>query len=468
MKTGHILGAALFAAVFAADPALADDVKVGAIYPLSGNAASAGKSELDAVALAVELVNTVHHELSALPSVGKGGLSNLGGAKIQLISADHQGKPEEGQSQTLRLITQEHVAAIIGAYHSNVSFTATAVSERQGIPFVVSDSVAANITSRGFKWLVRVTPVASDFAKNYMEYLGDMKKAGHKVETVAVVNENTDYGTSVGGTVVAQAKSHGFEVVAQIPYNANSSDVSAQVLQLKEKNPDCVIFVSYTADAILYMLFLLGVLVYLSLIKHVMRGPMLSQILSTFGLALLLRYSAFAYFKSDFRTLPESWLAGTINVSGIYVGKAQLVAGAIAGLLALGMHVLLTRTALGSRLLAVAEYRNAAMLMGIRPDRMQALAWGLSAASAGVAGALLANVYPFSPEVGQTFALTAFVVVALGGFGSVPGAMIAGTAIGLIEQVAAYGLGPIYKDVVVYGLFVAVLWVRPQGLLGKL
>jgi branched-chain amino acid transport system permease protein len=99
---------------------------------------------------------------------------------------------------------------------------------------------------------------------------------------------------------------------------------------------------------------------------------------------------------------------------------------------------------------------------------MQALAWGLSAASAGIAGALLATVYPFSPEVGQTFALTAFVVVALGGFGSVPGAMIAGIAIGLIEQAAAYGLGPIYKDVVVYGLFVAILWVRPQGLLGKL
>jgi branched-chain amino acid transport system substrate-binding protein len=253
MKTRHIIGAALLAAALATGPALAEDVKVGAIYPLSGNAASAGKSELDAIALAVELVNTVHPELSALPSVGKGGLSNLGGAKIQLITADHQGKPEEGQSQTLRLITQEHVAAMIGAYHSNVSFTATAVSERQGIPFVVGDSVAANITSRGFKWLVRVTPVASDFAKNYMEYLADMKKAGHKVETIAVVNENTDYGTSVGGTLLTQAKSHGFEVVAQIPYNANSSDVSAQVLQLKEKNPDCVIFVSYTADAILYM-----------------------------------------------------------------------------------------------------------------------------------------------------------------------------------------------------------------------
>ena len=254
MKKGYFLGAVLIAAGFAAGSALAaDNVKVGAIYPLSGNAASAGKSELDAIALAVELVNGSYPDLASLPSVGKGGLSNMGGAKIQLITADHQGKPEEGNAQTLRMITQEHVAAMIGSYHSNVTFTATAVAERQGIPFVVGDSVAANIMNRGFKWVVRVTPIASDFAKNYMEYLGDMKKAGHKVETVAVVNENTDYGTSIGSTVVEQAKSHGFNVVAQIPYNANTTDVSAQVLQLKEKNPDCVIFITYTADAILYM-----------------------------------------------------------------------------------------------------------------------------------------------------------------------------------------------------------------------
>jgi len=216
------------------------------------------------------------------------------------------------------------------------------------------------------------------------------------------------------------------------------------------------------------VLFLLGVLVYMALIKHVLRGPMLAQILSTFGLALLLRYSAFFIFKSDFRTLPESALSGTLNLGGIYVGKPQLLAGVVAGVLALAMHLLLTRTALGSRLLAVAEDRNAAMLMGIRPDRMQALAWGLSAASAGIAGALMAIAYPFSPSVGETFALTAFVVVSLGGFGSVPGAMIAGLIIGLVEALAAYQFGPIYKDVVVYGLFVAVLWVRPQGLLGRL
>jgi branched-chain amino acid transport system permease protein len=216
------------------------------------------------------------------------------------------------------------------------------------------------------------------------------------------------------------------------------------------------------------VLFCLGALVYMGLIKHVMRGPMLAQILSTFGLALLLRYSAFYVFQSDFRTLPESSLSDTINMAGIFVSRAQLVAGVVAGLLALGMHILLTRTPLGSRMLAVAEDRSAAMLMGIRPDRMQALAWGLSAASAGIAGALMAIAFPFSPSVGETFALTAFVVVSLGGFGSVPGAVIAGLTIGLVEALAGYLIGPIYKDVVVYGLFVAVLWIRPQGLLGTL
>jgi branched-chain amino acid transport system permease protein len=224
---------------------------------------------------------------------------------------------------------------------------------------------------------------------------------------------------------------------------------------------------AYTPAAAV-VLFGLGAIVYMGLIRHVMRGPMLSQILSTFGLALLLRYAAFYVFKSDFQTLPDTALSSTINLGGIFVSKAQFVAGIVAGLLALGMHVLLTRTALGSRMLAVAEDRGAAMLMGIRPDRMQALAWGLSAASAGIAGALMAIAYPFSPSVGETFVLTAFVVVSLGGFGSVPGAVIAGFAIGLVQALAGYWIGPIYKDVVVYALFVAVLWVRPQGLLGRL
>ena len=125
----------------------------------------------------------------------------------------------------------------------------------------------------------------------------------------------------------------------------------------------------------------LGVVIYFSLIRHVARGPMLAQILSTFGLALLLRYSAFSLFSANFVSLPQSSLSGTINLAGIYlpVSAGQLVAGAVAIFLTMSLHMLLTRTTIGSKLLAVAEDRTAAMLMGIRPDRMQALAWGLSA-----------------------------------------------------------------------------------------
>lgn len=254
MRTKTLLAAAMLsAAALVVGPAAAADVKIGVIYPLSGNAANAGRSALAAVQLAADIINSPHPDLAALPGVGPGGLKNLDGAKIQIVSADHQGNPAEGQSQTLRLITQEKVAAMVGAYQSNVSFTATAIAERYGVPFIVGDSVAANITGRGFKWVFRTTPIASDFAANYMLFLADMKKAGRKVDSIAIVNENTDYGTSVAGTLLEQAKAKGFNVVAQIPYSANATDVTAQVLQLKDKKPDAVIFVSYTADAILYM-----------------------------------------------------------------------------------------------------------------------------------------------------------------------------------------------------------------------
>jgi len=214
------------------------------------------------------------------------------------------------------------------------------------------------------------------------------------------------------------------------------------------------------------LLFLLGVVIYFALIRYVLRGPIIGQILSTFGLALFLRYAAFFVFSANFVTLPETTLSGTQQMAGLFISIPRLVSGVAALALTLGLHLLLTRTTLGSRVLAVAENREAAMLMGIRPDHMQALAWGLAGASAGVAGAMIAMFYPISYDVGASLALIAFVVVALGGFGSVPGALLAGILIGLIEALSAYFFGPVFKDVVVYGLFVAVLWVRPQGLLG--
>jgi branched-chain amino acid transport system substrate-binding protein len=247
-----IVGVALLAGAISIPAQAADAVKIGVIYPLTGNAASAGQSAKDAVNLAAEIVNTAHPELKTLPLGATAGLPNLGGAKIELDEADHQGNPQVGQQQTVRLITQDHVAAMLGSYHSSVSLVATAVAERQGVPYLVADSVAANITSRGFKYTFRTTPYAPDFAKAYAEFLTELKKAGKKIDAIAVVNENTDYGTSVSASVLEAAKAADIKVAAQIPYNANSSDVSAQVLQLKSLQPDVVIFISYTSDIILY------------------------------------------------------------------------------------------------------------------------------------------------------------------------------------------------------------------------
>jgi branched-chain amino acid transport system substrate-binding protein len=243
---------AVLAAAVAVPAQGADAVKIGVIYPLTGNAASAGQSAKDAANLAVDIVNTAYPALKSLPLGPTAGLPNLGGAKIELDEADHQGNPQVGQQQTLRLITQDHVVAMIGSYHSSVTLVATAVAERQGIPYLVADSVATNITGRGFKWTFRTTPYAPDFAKAYAEFLTDLKKSGKKIDSLAIVNENTDYGTSVAASIVEAAKTTNIKLVGQIAYNANSSDVAAQVLQLKSLQPDAVIFISYTADAILY------------------------------------------------------------------------------------------------------------------------------------------------------------------------------------------------------------------------
>jgi branched-chain amino acid transport system substrate-binding protein len=247
-----MLAAALLASAFALPAHAADTIKIGVIYPLTGNAAPAGNSAKDAVELGLEIVNGEHPELKGIPLAETAGLPNLGGAKIELVSADHQGNPSVGQNQTLRLITQDKVVAMLGAYHSSVALTSTAAAERQGIPYLVADSVALNITQRGFKWTFRVGPIAPDFAKAYTTFLNELRKSGKTINSMAIVNENTDYGSSVAASVLEAAKAANIPVAAQIAYNANSTDVTAQVLQLKDKKPDAVIFISYTADTVLY------------------------------------------------------------------------------------------------------------------------------------------------------------------------------------------------------------------------
>jgi branched-chain amino acid transport system substrate-binding protein len=256
MKFKHIVGllsaAAMSVALAGAASAQDKTVKIGAIFPLSGNAASAGVHGKAAIETAVEIINSGNPALGNLPVTKNAGLKGLGGAKIEVVFADNQGSPAVGQNQALRLITEEKVVALTGAYQSGVTLTASAIAEKYGIPFVNGESVAANLTERGFKWFFRVTPVASDFAKIYLEFLKEMKAGGQKVDNIALVHENTEYGTSVANVITGLFKENGLAIAQDIAYSANTTDVQSQVLQLKDKKPDVVIMISYTSDAILY------------------------------------------------------------------------------------------------------------------------------------------------------------------------------------------------------------------------
>ena len=255
MKFKHIVGllsAAATSVVLMGGASGQGSVKIGAIYPLSGNAASTGVHTKAAFETAVEIINNGNPALGNLPVTKNAGLKGLGGAKVEVVFADNQGSPAVGQNQALRLITEEKVVALSGSYQSGITLTTSAISEKYGIPFVNGESVAANLTERGFKWFFRTTPVAGDFARIYFDFLKDMKASGQKVDNIALVHENTEYGTSVANVITSTFKENGLGIAQDIAYSANTTDVQSQVLQLKDKKPDVVIMISYTSDAILY------------------------------------------------------------------------------------------------------------------------------------------------------------------------------------------------------------------------
>lgn len=223
----------------------------------------------------------------------------------------------------------------------------------------------------------------------------------------------------------------------------------------------------FTLPLTALFLFGLGVIVYKLVIRKIIDAPMVSQLFTTFGLMLLFRGIAQFLWKADYRTVDKSVANGSIVFGGFQIGMPQLVAGVGAILVTVGIYLFLTRTKVGVALEATAADKEAARLMGIDSQKMFALAWGVGAACAGVAGALLSTFFPIFPEVGANFILIAFVVVNLGGFGSVMGALIAGVLVGVIEVMGGFLIGPQYKLAIVLALFLAVLMFRPQGLMGK-
>jgi branched-chain amino acid transport system permease protein len=214
-----------------------------------------------------------------------------------------------------------------------------------------------------------------------------------------------------------------------------------------------------------------GVLVYRLLMRHVQRGDPFTQIFATVGLLFLVQNSAVAVFTSDYQYISNTLLTrlsgSQFHVLGINLGAPLLLAALLALVLFLALYLLIDRTEFGLALQATAEDREAAMLVGIRPQRMFAVAWGLGAALVAVAGCILANFFAVYPQVGFPFTVLAYAIVALGGFGSILGTLLAALVVGVVQSVTSVYLPPAFKDAFVFGSYILIGLFRPQGLFGR-
>lgn len=226
-------------------------VRIGAIYPLSGALASTGAEIKAAVELAVDIINNPHPELEGIPLAAGSGLPGLGGAKLEVIFGDSQGKPEVGMADAQRLLDQEKVVALTGAYQSAVTKTASRIAEQRGIPYLNGESSSPDLTERGYKWFFRTSPNDDTFVENMMQFLDGIKAV--PTAKIAVVYENTDFGVNTFKAVEKFAKQYNRQLVANIAYSAGSTSVTAEVQKLAAAKPDVAIFASYTSDAMLFV-----------------------------------------------------------------------------------------------------------------------------------------------------------------------------------------------------------------------
>lgn len=226
-------------------------VRIGAIYPLTGALASTGADIKTAIEMAVDIVNNPYPDLKTLPLAAGSGLPRLGGAKLEVVFADSQGKPDVGLADAQRLIDEQGVVALTGAYQSNVTATCSRVAEQRGIPYLNGESSSPSLTERGYKWFFRTSPNDETFIENMMQFLDTVTKV--PTRRIAVVYENTDFGVNTSKAVDKFAAKYKRQVIAGIAYSAGTPSVTAEVAKLAGAKPDVAIFASYTSDALLFV-----------------------------------------------------------------------------------------------------------------------------------------------------------------------------------------------------------------------
>lgn len=218
------------------------------------------------------------------------------------------------------------------------------------------------------------------------------------------------------------------------------------------------------AGALLYGF---GYAIQAGLVNRVLAAPVLMTLTLTFGLDLLLNNAMLVAFKADYRKLVLENPLGELEFGPIYMPLDRVAAMALAILLTLLLYRLLRDSKIGRAIVAVRMDREAAALMGVNVSRINAVTFGLGALMAGAAGSLLSIIYPISPLNSGMFLGKSFVICVLGGLGSVPGALIGGLALGVIESFSAIWFGPEHAVTISFVLLILILIFRPAGLIGK-
>lgn len=210
----------------------------------------------------------------------------------------------------------------------------------------------------------------------------------------------------------------------------------------------------------------IGWLTYWLIISRLVGKSPLAQIVSTFGILVALQGLAEVVFGPNDRGVANPLaIRLTVHLGQVVVTGPQLAGFLGAVLFTALLALLINRTMIGTAIRATGEDRGAAALMGVNVRRVDALTWAIGLACVGVAGALLVNSYPVDPNAGVTFGLISFFAVALGGFGSIIGASVAGIILGVAQNVAALYF-PQYALVALVGIYLVIVLIRPQGLLG--
>lgn len=214
-------------------------------------------------------------------------------------------------------------------------------------------------------------------------------------------------------------------------------------------------------------IFIIGVLTYKLIIRFTIGRPGLVALLATFGLAMFLKNFCMNRFSPNFRILSNTWLGDkTIQISGLIFPIPQLTAGLLALIVVGIIYLMVSTTKFGWAVQATAMDREAAELMGINTEKVYVLVFGIGGACVGIAGGIMPSYLAVHPEVGSMFGLIAFVCVAMGGFGSIPGVFLAGLLVGVVEALAGFYVAPVFKYIAVFGLYLAVVFLRPKGIFG--